>query len=78
MSIVSRLYKKLVRKYKGIPVMFLIYKPWRKGKNLFVYRLPPFGDDEYITARCDEIAEHIRALYQDKLDEIVKGAKSDE
>lgn len=72
MSIASRMYRRMCMKFKGIPVVYLVYKPWRKGKNVDVYRLPPFVDDEYITVRCDEIAQHIRALYQDKLDELMK------
>ena len=78
MSMTARMYKRLVMKFKGIPVVYLVYRPWRKGKNVDVYRLPPFVDDEYIQVRCDEIAHHIRALYQDKLDELIKrGSEND-
>ena len=68
----TRLYAKLVMQARGIPVMMVIYKPWNKDKNVFVSSVAPFENDEYLSVRFKEIADHVRNCYQKDLDEILK------
>ena len=69
---ITRLYAKLVRRAKGIPVMMVIYKPWNKRNNVFVASVAPFENDEYLAVRFKEIADHVRDCYQKDLDEILE------
>lgn len=50
----------------------VIYKPWREGKNIDFISIAPFDSDEYLSVRFKEIAEHIRAEWQEKLNEVMK------
>ena len=69
---ITRLYAKLVQRAKGIPIMFVIYKPWKKDNNVTVSSIAPFEQDEYLIVRFKEIADHIRNCYQADLDKILK------
>lgn len=69
---ITRLYKKLVIRAKGFPVMMVIYKPWKKENNVTVSSVVPFEDDEYLVTRFKEIAERVRDNYQKDLDKILK------
>ena len=51
------------------------YKPWLKYKNVTTHFILPIESDEYIKSRCGEIAEHIRELYQEDIDKILKEKK---
>jgi len=67
-----KLYHKMVQRYNGIPVMVVVYKPWRSGKNVYITTIEPFKNDALLRQRFAEIAEHIREEYQEKMDEIIR------
>lgn len=70
---IARLYRRLLQRWHGIPIMAMTYKPWRKGKNCCISACDIFMCDEYIITRINEIAQHIRDKYQDDMDKIVRG-----
>jgi len=72
-----KLYHKMVQRYAGIPVMVVVYKPWRSGKNVYITTIEPFKNDAYLKQRFSEIAEHIREEYQEQMDEIIREGKDD-
>lgn len=63
------IYRRLCIRLKGLPVMYIIYKPWQKGKNVILHSC--FMADDYIDVRCKEIAEHIRDQYQSDMDKFL-------
>jgi hypothetical protein len=65
------LYKNIVMKYKGLPALVVVYKPWRKGKNVIFSSIFPFDQDEYLVSRFEEISERIRKNYQKELNKIM-------
>ena len=69
---INRLYKKVVARFRGIPVLVVVYKPWVKGKNVMYISGIPFDTDPYLIERFDEIAEHIRLEWQEPLDRIIE------
>lgn len=81
MNILQKLYAKALSKisYKtqAIPVLLMEYKPWLKDKNVTTHFILPIESDEYIKSRCNEIAEHIRELYQEDIDKILKDKNND-
>jgi hypothetical protein len=81
MNILQKLYAKTLSKisYKmqAIPVLLMEYKPWLKDKNVTTHFLLPIESDEYIKSRCNEIAEHIRELYQEDIDKILKESNNE-
>ena len=72
-----KLYHKVVQRYAGIPVMVVVYKPWRSGKNVYINTIEPFKTDAYLRKRFSEIAEHIREEYQEKMDIIIEEGKNE-
>lgn len=70
---IARLYRRLLQRWHGIPIMVITYKPWRKGKNCCVSGYGIFMCDEYVSTRLDEIAQHIREKYQADMNKIVGG-----
>ena len=69
---IARLYKRIVARFKGIPVLFVIYKPWHKGKNVMFASFLPFEDDPYLAERFEQIAVHIRENWQEKMEELIE------
>ena len=58
-------------KHRGLPALVVVYKPWKKDKNVFFSSLLPFDQDEYLVLRFEEISERIRKNYQKELNEIM-------
>ncbi len=75
--IYSKLLKKLMLKYKGVPILVVVYKPWVKGKNVIFNSLIEFDSDEYLLVRYKEIAEHIRSNYQEDMDKALEESKNE-
>jgi len=71
---IAKVWKKIVMKYRGLPVLIVVYKPWVKGKNVFFEEITPFSSDPYLNELFDKIATHIRENWQEQLEAALKDA----
>lgn len=57
------LEKRAIRKLGGIPLLWIIYKPELKEKNVIFHLYPSIKHDEYLNSKFSEIADYIRENY---------------
>ena len=61
--IVKKLENKSRKKYGGIPIAWVTYKPEQQGKNITFNLHPSIKHDEYLSQTFQEIADYIRENY---------------
>lgn len=65
----NRTWKNLRKKFDGIPVLWVVYKPQHEPPNMMFHLHPDIGHDSYLNAMFSDIADHIREEYGEFLEE---------
>ncbi len=60
-----KLLRKLLIRKQGIPLMYVLYKPWKAKPNVNFKMHPNIKRDEYLKFMFTEIADDIRTKYGD-------------
>ena len=58
--------RRAIRKLGGIPIAWIIYRPWQDAPNVYIHTHPEVGGDDGVTRRMKDLAEYIRDNYGDK------------
>ncbi len=53
--------RRAIRKLGGIPILWVIYKPWEPEPNIYFHT---HGVDKRLDGLMQQMAEHIRANYE--------------
>ena len=58
--------RRAIRTVGGIPIAWIIYRPWQDAPNVYIHAHPEVGNDEGVMRRMKDLAEYIRENYGDK------------
>lgn len=64
--LVSRSKRMAIKKTGGIPIGWIIYKPWDGKPNIWFHLHPSVRHDKWLSERLSEIADYIRENYKEE------------
>ena len=70
-KLIKRLRNKSIMAHDGIPILYVVYKPQKDGKNVFTYIADPeLGQDKELDYLFKTVADRVREYCADKPDEL--------
>ena len=61
----KRAEKMAIKKLGGIPLLWVIFKPWEKEPNVWFYPHPSIKHDDFLSKHFTEIAGYIRENWEE-------------